>query len=283
MKTFATCLAALIISPLSIYAGAVAVNLGTAGNFAALTGSTITNAGNSIIDGDVGVAPGNAVTGFYPPGIVIGTIYGAGYDTNASVPLQAEDDLVAAYNFAAAEACPGGNNLTGTNLGGLTLAPGVYCFSSSAQLTGTLTLDALSDPNGVYVFQISTTLTTAPNSAVVFEGIDSGGNVFWQVGSSATLNTGTAFAGNILADTSISLDTGASLNCGSALAQSGGVTLLDNAVTSCAAAENAPEPGSATLLAMGLLLGVVAYGRQFAGRFCRKTPALTNGTLAQDL
>lgn len=255
-------LAALIISPLSAYAGAVGVNLGTAGNFAVLAGSTVTNSGESVVDGNVGVSPGSAVTGFYSPtpptGVVVGTIYGAGYDANTSIPMQAESDLTAAYNFAAAEICPGGNNLSGTDLGGLTLAPGVYCFNSSAQLTGILTLDALTDPNGAYVFKITSALTTAPYSSVVFEGIDSGGNVFWQVGSSATLDTGTAFAGSILANASISLNTGASIDCGSALAESGAVTLLDNAVTSCAA-QNAPEPGSASLLGLGLLFGLIAY------------------------
>ena len=259
MKTFANCLAILIFSSLSIHAGAVGVNLGTAGNFGALAGSAVTNSGNSVIDGDVGVSPGASVTGFYPPGIVAGTIYGAGYDTNTAIPIQAENDLTAAYNFAANEVCPDGNNLSGSDLGLLTLTPGVYCFSSSAQLTGTLTLDAVTDPNGVYVFQITSTLTTAPNSAVIFEGIDSGANVFWQVGSSATIDTNTAFVGSILANTSISLNTGASMDCGSALAESGAVTLLDNSVTSCVAQENAPEPGSATLFGVALLPSLIIY------------------------
>ncbi len=260
MKTFALRLAALVILPLSVYGGAVGLNLGTAGNFGVLAGTAVTNSGDTVIDGDVGVSPGSSITGFYPPGIVAGTIYGDGYDANTAIPLQAQNDLAAAYNFAAAEACPDGNNLSGEDLGGLSLAPGVYCFSSSAQITGTLTLDALSDPNGVYVFQIASTLTTAAGSAVVFAGIDNGGNVFWQVGSSATLNAGTAFAGSILADASITFNSAASMDCGSALAESGAVTLLDNTVTGCEAQANAPEPGSGVLLGIGLLMALVASG-----------------------
>ena len=126
--------------------------------------------------------------------------------------------------------------MTGQDLGGLTLTPGVYCFSSSAQLTGTLTLDAQGNPNAVFIFKIGSTLTTASNSSVVV--INTGGNssiacnVFWQVGSSATLGTGTSFAGNILALTSITLNTGANVS-GRVLARNGAVTLDTNNVTVC--------------------------------------------------
>ena len=108
--------------------------------------------------------------------------------------------------------------LTGQNLGGMTLTPGVYFFASSAQLTGTLTLNNLGNPNAVFVFQIGSTLTTASASSVIFSNSLTDSNVYWQVGSSATLGTTTAFEGNILALTSITLNTGATIGCGSALA-----------------------------------------------------------------
>ena len=150
-------------------------------------------------------------------------------------------------------------NLTGLNLGGLTLTPGVYFFSSSAQLTGTLTLDAQGDPNALFVFQIGSTLTTASNSSVVFINGGQGNNTFWQVGSSATLGTDTAFTGNILALTSITLNTGANINCGRALARNGAVT-LDTNIVSIGPCVNGPGPGAAVpepstfiLLATGVI------------------------------
>ena len=215
------------------------ITLGTAGNFEVLAGSTVTNTGPSVIDGgDVGVSPGSAITGF-PPGIVMPpfTIHAAD-----AVAAQAQTDLTIAYN-AAAGLVPT-QNLTGINLGGLTLLPGVYFFSSSAQLTGTLTLNLLGDPNAQFVFQIGSALTTASNSLVMTINGDStpGCNVFWQVGSSATLGTATAFEGHILALTSITLNTGATL-FGSALARNGAVTLDTNLIVNCA---GSPVPVRAT-------------------------------------
>ena len=195
-------------------------SLGTAGTFGVLAGSTVTNTGSSTITGDVGVSPGSAVVGF-PPGIVTGgTIH-----SNDAVAIQAQNDLTTAYNAAAASPCTA--DLTGVDLGGLVLTPGVYCFSSSAQLTGTLTLNGLGDASAVFIFKIGSTLTTASNSRV--NVINTGGacNVFWQVGSSATLGTSTTFVGNILALTSITLTTGAGVN-GRALARNGAVTLDTN-------------------------------------------------------
>ncbi len=195
---------------------ATAPNLGTAGNFVVLGGSTVTNTGSSVLAGDLGVWPGLAITGF-PPGFVTGTTY----DGDA-VALQAQSDLVTAYNDAAGQMCD--TDLTGQDLGGLTLVPGVYCFSSSAQLTGTLTLDAQGDPNAVWVFQIGSTLTTASSAVVDVINGGSACNVFWQIGMSATLGTGTAFAGSILALSSITSNTSVSLS-GQLLARNAAVTL----------------------------------------------------------
>ena len=174
------------------------------------------------------------MTGF-PPGTVTGTIL-----TGAAAAGPQADNLTA-YGVLAGEAC--GDNLTGTDLGGLTLAPGVYCFSSSAQLTGTLTLDAGGDPNAAWVFQIGSTLTTASKASVVLINGAQNCNVFWQVGSSATLGTGTTFVGNILALASITLTTDAIMS-GRALGQTGAVTLDSNqvALSVCATSPVTPIP-----------------------------------------
>ena len=171
---------------------ATAPPLGTAQSFAVLGASTVTNTGPTIVTGDLGVSPGSAVVGF-PPGVVtMGTIHAAD-----AVAAQAQLDALTAYNFLAGQ--PQNTNLTGQDLGGLTLGPGVYRFNSSAQLTGTLTLDAKGDPNAVFVFQIASTFTTASNSSVVVINSGIACNVFFQVGSSATLGTGTQLSGSILA------------------------------------------------------------------------------------
>jgi len=201
---------------------AAAPPLGTEQTFAVLGGSTVTNTGSSVITGNLGVSPGSAVTGF-PPGIV------AGGTTHAAdaVALQAQNDTTTAYNNLASQACT--SDLTGQDLGGKTLVSGVYCFSSSAQLTGALTLNAGGDSNAVWVFKTGTTLTTASNSSVLMTNGGQPCNVFWQIGSSATLGTATSFVGSILALTSITLDTGATVS-GRALARNGAVTLDSNTV-----------------------------------------------------
>src|ERR1700674_375951 len=199
-------------------------NLGTAADFAVLGGSTVTNTGPSVLTGNLGVSPGTAITGF-PPGIV--TPPGATHAANA-VAGQAQVDLITAYNALAGS--PTTVDLTGQNLGGLTLVPGVYNFNSSAQLTGGLTLNAQGNPNAVFIFNIGSTLTTASSSTVSVIGGGQGTNVFWRVGSSATLGTATSFVGDILALTSITLTTGANIACGSALAHNGAVTLDTNRI-----------------------------------------------------
>ncbi len=197
--------------------------LGTARNFAVLGGSTVTNTGATVIHGSLGVDPGLAVTGF-PPGLVVGGTIESG----TAAALQAQNDTTTAYNTLTGE--PATADLTGQDLGGLTLVPGVYHFSSSAQLTGALTLDAQHDPNAAFVFQIGSALTTASNSSVLVINGGADCNVFWQVGSSATLGTTTAFKGNLVALASITLDTGATLS-GRAFARTAAVTLDTNDVS----------------------------------------------------
>jgi type VI secretion system secreted protein VgrG len=203
---------------------AIAPGLGAAASFAVLGGTTVTNTGPSVVTGDLGVSPGTEVTGF-PPGIVNGTIH-----AGDALALQAQNDVIIAYNALASQPCD--VDLSGQDLGGMTLVPGVYCFSTSAQLTGILTLDAEGDPLAVWVFQIGSTLTTGPGSSVAVIGGGDLCNVCWQVGSSATLDGTTAFAGNLLALQSISLNGGASVS-GRILARNGAVTLINNNITVC--------------------------------------------------
>ena len=209
--------------------------LGTAESFAVLAGSTATNTGNSIVTGNLGVSPGLAITGF-PPGIVTGTAYAGG-----AVPQQAQVDVTTAYNDLAGRSCD--TDLTGTDLGGLTLTSGVYCFDTSAQLTGDLTLDAENNPDSVFIFQIGSTLTTASNSQVLMINSGRDCNVFWQVGSSGTLGTGTEFAGNILALTSITANSNANIS-GRVLAKAA-VTIDGNNISIC------EDPNSISLINLG--------------------------------
>lgn len=198
------------------------VALGEAGAFAILAGSTVTSTGATALTGDMGVSPGTALTGF-PPGTLTGTKH-AGDATSAA----AMTDLTTAYNDAA------GRTLAPVtiagNLGGLTLPPGLYKSTSSLSISsGDLTLDAQGDANAVFIFQMASTLTTTSGRKVILSDGAKSANVFWQVGSSATLGTSSVFKGTIMADQSITLNTGASLN-GRALARIGAVTLAGNAV-----------------------------------------------------
>jgi len=217
-----TCLIILAAALLSGHSLALA----QLSSFAVLGGSTVTNTATpTTVNGNLGVSPGSAVTGF-PPGIVTGGTIHAG----DAVAAQAQSDLTTTYVNLANTAC--NTDLTGQDLGGKTLTPGVYCFSTSAQLTGTLTLDAQGNPNAVFVFKIGSTLTTASASSVLLINGGSSCGVFWQVGSSATLGTGTALLGSIVALTSITLNTGASVS-GRVLARNGAVTLDDSHVAVC--------------------------------------------------
>jgi hypothetical protein len=250
---------AMMLLPLS--ASAQEVNLGTATNYAVLAGSAITSTGATVINGGLGLSPGSSVTG--------APIVNGPYDVDDAAAVAAQQNLATAYNTAAGLAP--NQNLTGQNLGGLTLTPGVYSFSTSAQLTGTLTLNDEGNPDALFVFQIGSTLTTASDSSVVTindNGSTSpGSDTFWQVGSSATLGTATAFEGNILALTSITADTGATDLDGRFLAQNGAVTLDDNVITAPPApvgTSTVPDAGS-TLLLLGSGLAVLfAFGRRFS-------------------
>ena len=197
------------------------VPLGSAAAFAVLAASTVTNAGATTVTGDLGVAPGTAVTGF-GPGTVIGAIY-------AGVPAaaQAQGDLTIAYNNAAGRVNPAA---VPSDIGGTTITPGLYKAPVSLAITGNVTLDGQNDPNSVFIFQMASTLTEAVNSSVTLINGANACNVFWQVGSSATLKTASAFSGTILAYASISVGTGATVN-GRLLARTGAVTMLGDTIT----------------------------------------------------
>ena len=191
----------------------------------------MTNTGPTTINGDLGVMPGTAVPGF-PPGMVNGTIHAAD-----AVALQAQSDLTTAYNDAAGRTPPA---LLSADLGGLTLTAGVYKAPGALGLTGALTLDAQGDPNAVFVFQAASTLITASASHVNLINGAQPCNVFWQVGSSATFGTTSAFVGNVMALTSISLNNGVTLQ-GRALARNGSVTLINDTITAAHCAPAPPE------------------------------------------
>jgi hypothetical protein len=232
----AACLSLLALLASVVFAAQAPVGLGTDASFAVLSGQAVTNTGSSTINGNLGVSPGAAVTGF-PPGTVNGTIYAAN-----AVAAQAQLDLTTAYNTAAA-ATPATS--VPADLTGLTLTPGVYANASALGLSGAVTLNAQGNPNAVFIFQAGSTLTTGSGSVVNLINGAQPCNVFWQVGSSATLGTTSTFVGNILALTSISMNNGVTLT-GRALARNGAVTLINDSITAanCAASTTTTTTGS---------------------------------------
>jgi type VI secretion system secreted protein VgrG len=247
------------------YAGSI--DLGTAAPFAVLGEAGVMNTGPSVIYGSVAGSAGTpAVTGFTfstspGPGTVVPP--GVGYTTGAPNSSVVFGNATTAYDTAAG-LLPVTETLTGQDLGGLTLTPGVYFYKTSAQLTGQLTLDFQNLSNQAIVFQIGSALNTATDSSVVIIQPGSDDSVYWQVGTSATLGTTTSFYGSILADASVTLDTGANIACGRAVALNGSVTLDDNTISidDCetpagggggGGTPTVPEPGSMLLMATFLM------------------------------
>jgi hypothetical protein len=214
---------------------------GTTTTYAVLAASAVTSTGLTVLNGDLGVSPGTAITGF-PPGVVTGAIH-----AGDPVAAQAQADAQVEYNYLDGLPCDPANNLSGVDLGGKVLTPGVYCFDSSAQLTGTLILDAQGSCDALFVFQTGSTLITSVGSSV--EVINNpcaincrgGANVFWQVGSSATIGTGSQFVGHIVANTSVTLNFGASV-AGNVIAITGAVTMDTNNISACGINPNPPPP-----------------------------------------
>ena len=219
-------------------AAPVAVGLGTADSFAVLAGTGITNTGPTTITGDIGTFPTATITG-----LTSLTLSGTNH-AGDSVTQGAKTDLTTAYTTAAGE---GPTTAITADLVGQTLKPGVYNSASAVGLSGVLTLDAAGNPNAVWVFQAGSTLITASGSKVVMLNGAQACNVFWQIGSSATLGTNSTFTGTMMALTSISLQSGATVD-GRVLARNGAVTLDHNTITrsACSTATSAPTTQPST-------------------------------------
>jgi hypothetical protein len=212
-----------VVGPPSASAATPPISLGTAAHFAVLAGATVTNTGPTTINGDLGLSPGTAVTGF-PPGLLNGTLHAAD-----PIALQAKTDLGTAYDAAAA--LPSTATVP-VELGGTTKTPGVYDSAAGTfGITGTLTLDAQGDPDAVFIFKTASTLITASTSGVTLINGAQSANVFWQVGSSATLGTYSTLRGTVMALASITVTTGVTVD-GRTLARTAAVTLDTNTITS---------------------------------------------------
>jgi len=262
-------LAATLVGVSASGAAEAPVGLGTASSFAVLAGSTVTNTGPSVITGDLGVSPGTAVTGF-PPGVMTGgTIHAAD-----AVAAQAQLAVTTAYNDAA------GRSPSATvtaDLGGQTLVSGVYS-GPTLGLTGTVTLDAQGDPNAVFVLRAGSTLITGTTSVVALANGAQACNVYWQVGSSATLGTSSVFAGTVLALTSITANTGASVS-GRLLARNAAVTLDSNTITrpTCAAPTTTTTTAPATTTTSGTT-GTTTVAPATTGGAVGRADTTTGGT-----
>jgi type VI secretion system secreted protein VgrG len=250
----AVCSAAVFLCFLgtSERAAATTIPLGTAANLAILAGSTVTNTGASTINGNVDVYPGTSVTGM-GRATLTGTIH-----AGDAVANQALMDTTSAYK--ALQALTGATILTGQNLGGLLLTSGVYSYSSSAQLTGSLVLNFAGASNEEVVFQIGSSLTTASGSSVIVENGNSTDKVFFAVGSSATLGSGSSIESDILALDSIAMNDGAKIPSGRALALTGAVTLIDNTVSASSVGISAvPLPAAWPVFGMAIA-SLVGFG-----------------------
>jgi len=197
--------------------------LGSAAQFAVLGGSTVTNAGASTVTGSIGVSPGTAIAGT-PIKQIDGEVH-----AGDPISLKAQNDVITAYNSLTNQI--GSINITGQDLGGMILVPGVYKFNATCTLTtGILTLDGQGNPNAKWIFQIGSTLTTGLNTSVMMINGGSALNVYWQVGSSATLLADSKICGNIIAYASVTLGSLTELK-GRAIARVGAVTLVANTVS----------------------------------------------------
>ena len=232
-------LAMVAVFALPAVAQAAPVGLGTAGPFVVLGGAKVTNVGPSVLNGNLGISPGTELEGFGPPAVINGSTH-----ATTEVAAQAQLDLTTAYDAAAGQPVLPANDLSGEDLGGLKLAPGTYRYNAAALMTGALILDAEGDPNAEFVFQIGSQLTTESASSVVLVNGASPCNVYWQVGSSAVLGTTTSFQGTLMALTSISLNSKATV-VGRMLARNGQVSLIENTLTRplCATGPTSPPPG----------------------------------------
>jgi len=255
-------LAMVVILALPAAAQAAPVDLATAGPFVVLGGTTVTNTGPSVLNGDLGVSPGTELEGFELPAVV----NGAKHATD-EVAAKAQLDLTNAYDVAAGQSVLPQNDLSGTDLGERKLGPGVYRYNAAALLTGALTLDAEGDPDAEFVFQIGSQLTTESASSIVLVNGASACNVYWQVGSSADIGTTTAFQGNLMALTSISLKDGATV-VGRMLARNGQVSLIDNVLSRPLCATDTPPAGTTP--------GRSQTGSPGAPQGARGVPAIAN-------
>ncbi|KAK0776400.1 hypothetical protein LTR59_014209 [Friedmanniomyces endolithicus] len=222
---------------LGVAVNAQILGLGTASGYGVFAATTITNTGLTNVGAKLGLSPGSSITGF-PPGISLGE------DIDNAVAVQAKADIQTLYTALAALTPT--TVLTGQDLGGKILGPGVYSFASSGQLTGILTLDAQGDPNAVFVFQFGSTITTATAASVVLINGAQSCNVYWQVGSSATFGTATIFTGVVVAQASITVTTGTSLLGGGFYALGGAVTLDTNIIDLLGACAITPPPAPST-------------------------------------
>ncbi len=250
-RNYLTVVAVLAASAFTGRVSAQVVSLGAASDFSVLGSTTVTNTGPTVITGDVGVAPGTAITGLLPA-MVGGTIH-----SNDATAIQAQADATLAYNFLSAL---NAIDLTGQDLGGMVLTPGVYSFDSSAALTGTLILDGLGQINPLFVFQTGSTFISAAGSAMsLINGADAG-NVFFTVGSSATLGIASVFTGTLLAAESITATTGAIIDEGRLIALNGAITLDSNTIAVV------PEPSSAALFLTSAAIFLYRRKRNYVTR-----------------